>query len=47
MQGQQESQRALFDTIELEKMIPYDHLLCRIDKAIDFDFIYELTAPLY
>ncbi len=47
MQGQQDSQRALFDTIDLEKMIPEDHLLRRIDRTIDFDFIYELTAPLY
>ena len=47
MQGQQDSQRALFDTIDLELMIPQDHLLRRIDSKIDFDFIYEITERLY
>ena len=47
MRGQQDSQRVLFDTIDLELMIPKDHLLRRIDKHLDFDFIYELTEPLY
>ena len=47
MQGQQGDQRELFDTINLETMIPKDHLLRRIDKQIDFDFIYELTERLY
>ena len=47
MQGQQDSQRALFDTIDLELMIPRDHLLRRIDSKIDFDFIYDITERLY
>jgi hypothetical protein len=45
--GQQESQRALFDTIDLQLMIPRDHLLRRIDSKIDFDFIYDITERLY
>ena len=47
MQGQQDSQRALFDTIDLELMIPRDHLLRRIDSKIDFGFIYDITERLY
>lgn len=47
MQGQQDSQRVLFDTVDLELMVPRDHLLRRIDKQIDLEFIYELTEPLY
>ena len=47
MQGQQDSQRVLFDTIELERLVPDDHLLRRIDARIDFDFIYEVTKGLY
>ena len=47
MQGQQNSQHVLFDTIDLELMIPKDHLLRRIDKHLDFDSIYELMEPLY
>jgi transposase len=47
VQGQQYCQRVFFDTIDLEAMIPRDHLLRCIDQKIDFDFIYELTRPLY
>jgi len=47
VQGQQDSQRALFDTIDLELMIPRDHLLRRIDSKIDFGFIYDITERLY
>ena len=46
MQGQQDSQHVLFDTIDLERMIPDDHLLRRIDASIDSDFIYEVTKDL-
>ena len=46
MQGQQDSQRVLFDTIDLENLIPADHLLRRIDAQIDFDFIYRVTEGL-
>ena len=47
MQGQQDSQRVLFDTIELERLVPDAHLLRRIDATIDFDFIYKVTEELY
>jgi transposase len=47
MQGQQDSQRILFDTIDLERLIPDDHVLRRIDASIDFDFIYKVTEGLY
>ncbi len=47
MQGQQDSQRVLFDTVDLESLIPEDHLLRRIDARIDFDFIYDVTKDLY
>ena len=47
MQGQQDAQRVLFDTIDLESLIPEDHMLRRIDARVDFDFIYDLTKDLY
>ena len=47
MQGQQNSQRLLFDTIDLESLMPDDHLLRRIDARTDFDFIYEVTKDMY
>ncbi|MDH3691999.1 MAG: transposase [Gammaproteobacteria bacterium] len=47
MQGRQAPQRELFCTINLEEFIPKDHLLYRLDKVVNFDFIYELTKGLY
>ena len=35
------------DLVILEQMIPEDHLLRRIDEAVDFSFIHDLCAPLY
>ena len=35
------------DVIIMEQMIPEDHLLRKVDKAVDLSFIYELCAPLY
>ena len=47
MQGKKHYEERLFSTINLKNMIPKNHLLMRIDKAIDLDFIYELTSDLY
>jgi transposase len=33
--------------VTLEELVPKDHLLRKIEGAIDFSFIHELTAPLY
>jgi len=35
------------EIVILEQMIPEDHLLRRIDRAIDFGFIGKLCEPLY
>jgi len=47
MQGKQSAQRELFCTIDLEEFIPQNHILRKIDNAIDLDFLYDLTADLY
>jgi transposase len=47
MQGKHEYQPELFSTVEIEKLIPKNHLLRRIDRVLDLRFIHELTAPLY
>jgi len=44
MQGKKHYEERLFSTINLKKMISKNHFLMRIDKAIDLDFIYELTS---
>ena len=35
------------EMVTLEELVPPDHLLRKIDAAIDFSFIHDLTAPLY
>lgn len=47
MKGHQDSQPSLFACVRLEELIPHDHLLRRIDQAIDFTFVDRLTADLY
>lgn len=36
-----------FQMCLLEDLVPQDHLLRLVDRYIDFDFIKELTYPLY
>ncbi len=36
-----------FELVSLEELVPQDHLLCKVDKYIDFSFIYEKVSPLY
>ena len=31
----------------MEQMVPEDHFLRKVDRAVDFSFIYDLCAPLY
>jgi transposase len=35
------------DLVILEQLIPEDHLLRKVERAVDFSFIYPLCAPLY
>ena len=47
MQGKQCGQRELFSTIDLERFIPQDHRLRKVDRIVDLDFLYGLTEALY
>jgi transposase len=47
MKGQPPAQPSLFACVRLEELIPSDHLLRRIQQAIDLTFIDRLTEPLY
>ena len=46
MQGCDDSQQELFCTVDLETFIPKDHLLRKIDKVVDLDFLYKLPVIL-
>lgn len=46
LRERREKQQKL-DIVILEQLVSKDHLLRRIDEAVDFSFIYDLCAPLY
>jgi len=33
--------------VDMESLIPENHLLRKIDRMVSFDFIYDLLAPYY
>lgn len=47
MQGKTHYQDRLFSTVNLAAMIPKNHLLVRLDRALNLGFIYDITRDLY
>jgi transposase len=47
MQGRHTYQPQLFSTIKIEALIPQNHILRKIDRALDLSFVRELTQDLY
>ena len=41
------SQQNEYEIVLLEELVPQDHLLRKIDKAVDFSFIHDLCKDLY
>ena len=46
MMGRRSGQLAMV-FVDMESLIPTDHLLRKINRIISFDFIYDLLAPYY
>ena len=46
MMGKQSGQIQMI-ILDIDSMIPEDHLLRRIKNCVNFDFIYEKAAPYY
>lgn len=46
MMGRRSGQMAMV-FVDMETMIPENHLLRKIDRIVSFDFIYEILAPYY
>ena len=46
MMGRQSSQISMF-VLDMEELIPENHLLRRINQLVSFNFIYDLAAPYY
>lgn len=46
MMGRQSGQLGMM-ILDMEDLIPANHLLRRINEAMSFNFIYEILAPYY
>lgn len=40
-------ERGVFEIIDTESLMPQEHLLRKIDAAVDFDKIYDMVEPMY
>ena len=40
-------ERGIFEIVDTESLVPTDHLLRKIDAAVDFNKIYDMVEPLY
>ena len=47
MQGKQQYQPKLFSVVQIETLIPRNHLLVKLDQTLDLSFVGPLTEPLY
>ena len=39
--------RGVFEMVEIGSLVPQDHLLRKIDAAVDFNHLYDIVEPLY
>lgn len=39
--------RGIVEIVDTESLVPKDHLLRKIDEAVDFNRLYEMVEPLY
>lgn len=46
MMGRQSGQISML-ILDIEEMIPENHLLRKINQLVSFDFIYDIAAPYY
>ncbi len=42
-----DKKREQFVMVSMDEMVPQDHLLRKIDKALDWSFIYDLVEDKY
>ena len=39
--------RDVVEIVGIDSLVPKDHLLRKIDQAVDFNRLYEMVEPLY
>ena len=47
MLRQQREKQQKMNLVIMEQLVPEDHFLRKVDRAVDFSFIYDMCAPLY
>ena len=47
MLGRGKLDRGIVEIVDTESLVPKDHLLRKIDAAVDFNRLYEMVEPLY
>ena len=47
MTKNQTNEREQLEILTIEQLVPQDHLVRKLDEAIDFSFIYPLVENLY
>ena len=40
-------ERDVIEIVGIDRLVPQDHLLRKIDRAVDFNRLYEMVEPLY
>ena len=47
LREREESRQTGYEIVLLDELVPQDHLLRKVDRAVDFSFIHDLCKPLY
>lgn len=47
MQGKKEFKQRIYYNINLDSLVPEDHLLKRLDKLVSFNFVRDITKNYY
>ena len=47
MLGRGKMDRNVIEMVEIDQLVPAEHLLRKIDKGVDFNHLYEMVEPLY
>ena len=47
MLGNRENSRSDVEIVSIEGLVPEDHLLRKVDKVLEDEYLYELVRPLY
>ena len=47
MLGRGKNERGVIEIVDAESLVPEGHLLRQVDRAVDFERLYEIVEPLY